>query len=340
MTIKPRTMSLILLDFARGRGELRSMFDPWAPENSVLREKVIEHVFLAELSRALLLKTRIPFEVLRSEFDANGYDLVVEAGGVLRHIQLKAGRLGGKRANVDINTALSGKPGGCVVWMMVDETTLKLGPFYWLGGAPGEPLPPLGDKVGRHTKGDATGVKALRPGMRVIPKGQFTRLETIEQVAEKLFGAPVTDELERLRRHLADRGTEPLPIGPEHDWLDVVRAGRFSAIPPDIDWEGSAHFAHLIDGFVLAREMGIDDPYAFADDALADARLSGHWRGSPARLWLALFMEHRRWRQSDADPGPDVVALLDRLVRALTSSLTQQVDGALEGLNALQGATP
>ncbi|MBI5942285.1 MAG: hypothetical protein HY859_17895 [Caulobacterales bacterium] len=298
------------------------MFDPWAPANSVLREKVIEHVFLAELSRALLLKTRIPFEVLRSEFDANGYDLVVEAGGILRHIQLKAGRLGGKRANVDINAALSSKPGGCVVWMMVDEASLQLGPFYWFGGAPGEPLPPLGDKIGRHTKGDATGVKAFRPALRVIPKGRFTRLETIEQVAEKLFGAPVTDELERLRRHLADRGTEPLPTGPGHDWLAAVRGGQFSASPTDLDWERSAHFAHLIDGFVLAGEIGIDDPYAFADGALANARLSGRWRGSPARLWLALFMEHRRWRQSDADPGPDVVALLDRLVRALTSSLT------------------
>lgn len=316
------------------------MFDPWAPENSVLREKVIEHVFLAELSRALLLNTRITFEVLRSEFDANGYDLVVEAGGILRHIQLKAGRLGGKRANVGINTALSDKPGGCVVWMMVDEATLKLGPFYWFGGAPGEALPPLGDRVGRHTKGDATGLKALRPGIRIIPKGRFTRLETIEQVAERLFGAPVTEELERLRRHLASRSAEPLPTGPEHDWLAAVRGGRFSALPAHLDWERSAHFAHLIDGFVLAGQIGIDDPYAFADDALADAQATGHWRGSPARLWLALFMEHRRWRQSDIEPGHDVVAPLDRLVGALTSSLTQPVDGALEGLNALQGAAP
>jgi len=46
------------------------MFDLWAPEHSVLREKVIEHTFLAELSRSLLLDMKMPFEVLRSEFDA------------------------------------------------------------------------------------------------------------------------------------------------------------------------------------------------------------------------------------------------------------------------------
>lgn len=316
------------------------MFDPWSSDNSVLREKVIEHVFLAELSRALLLKTRIPFEVLRSEFDANGYDLVIEAGGILRHVQLKAGRLGGKRANVGINTALSSKPGGCVVWMMVDEATLRLGPFYWLGGAPGEPLPPLGDKVARHTKGDAAGVKAFRPGMRVIPKGQFTRLETIQQVAAQLFGAPVTDELERLRRHMADRGAEPLPAGPEHDWLAAVRGGQFNAIPANLDWQRSAHLAHLIDGFVLAPEIGVAEPYVFADGALADAQATGQWRGSPARLWLALFMEHRRWRQSDSEPGPEAVALLDRLVQALTSSLTRRVDGALKGPEGSPGRHP
>jgi hypothetical protein len=333
-------MSLISLDFARDRSELRSMFDPWAPENSVLREKVIEHVFLADLARALLLKTRIPFEVLRSEFDANGYDLVVEAGGILRHIQLKAGRQGGKRANVGINTALSSKPGGCVVWMMVDEATLKLGPFYWLGGAPGEPLPPLGDKVGRHTKGDATGAKALRPALRVIPKGRFTRLETIEEVAEKLFGASVADELERLRRHLAEREAEPLPTGPEHDWLAPVRRGQFDAIPANLDWQRSAHLAHLVDGFGLAEEMAIDDPYAFADRAFGDAKVNGRWNGSPARLWLALFMEHRRWRQSDVEPGPDVVALLDRLARSLTSSLTQWADKRPGGPEGSPGRRP
>lgn len=51
------------------------MFDLWNPEHSVLREKVIEHIFLSELSRSLLLDMAMPFEVLRSEFDAFGYDV-------------------------------------------------------------------------------------------------------------------------------------------------------------------------------------------------------------------------------------------------------------------------
>lgn len=58
------------------------MFDLWGPEHSVLREKVLEHIFLSELSKAFLLDLSVPFEVLRSEFDANGYDIVVEARGI------------------------------------------------------------------------------------------------------------------------------------------------------------------------------------------------------------------------------------------------------------------
>lgn len=103
------------------------MFDLWGPEHSVLREKALEHIFLSELSKALLLDLSVPFEVLRSEFDANGYDIVVEARGIVRHIQLKLTRVGGKRRNVDINLALADKPSGCVVWMMADPATLTIG---------------------------------------------------------------------------------------------------------------------------------------------------------------------------------------------------------------------
>lgn len=93
------------------------MFDLWAPEHSVLREKVLEHAFLTELSKVLLLDLRMPFEVLRSEFDGFGYDLVIEARGVIRHVQLKATRVGGKRAHVDIGLA-----NGCLLTPLASAT--------------------------------------------------------------------------------------------------------------------------------------------------------------------------------------------------------------------------
>lgn len=163
------------------------MFDLWAPEHSVLREKVIEHIFLAELSRHLLLDVGQPFEVLRPEYDAYGYDVVVQVGTAMRHIQLKATTSGGSRANVDVQLALAQKPGGCVVWMFVDPTTLALGPFLWFGGATGQPLPPLGDRAVRHTRGDAEGVKKVRTGLRRLPRGSFTRFDNIADLAMAMF---------------------------------------------------------------------------------------------------------------------------------------------------------
>lgn len=66
--------------------------------------------------------------------------------------------------------------------------TLEIGPFLWFGGAPGEPLPDLGSKPGRHTKGNKDGNKLTRPGHRVIPKSAFQRIPTMPDLAVKLFG--------------------------------------------------------------------------------------------------------------------------------------------------------
>lgn len=65
---------------------------------------------------------------------------------------------------------------------------MDLGPFLWFGGEPGAPLPPLGDRVGKQTRGNSTGAKAERPNIREVGKGRFAALATIDDVAEALFG--------------------------------------------------------------------------------------------------------------------------------------------------------
>lgn len=164
------------------------MFDLWAPKHSQLREKTFERLFLAELSKTLLLERRIAFEVLRSEFDASGYDVVVTAGPITRHIQLKVTRVGGKRRHVDIQTELSDQPSGCVIWMMANPETLKIGPFYWLGSEPGARLIVPDGKITKHSKANASGVKTERQALRNVPKSYFRRCEEIGEIADALFG--------------------------------------------------------------------------------------------------------------------------------------------------------
>lgn len=283
------------------------MFDLWAPEHSVLREKVVEHIFLAELSRTLLLDLGMPFEVLRSEFDAFGYDIILEANGVLRHIQLKATTAAGTRSHVDVQVALAGKPGGCVIWIFVDPATLKLGPYLWFGGAPGQPLPKLGERQVRHARADATGEKKVRGGLRRLPKGLFTRFDTVENLALAMFGA---DHARLLRDHLMKRG---------HAW-------PLAPVSTELTWECSAEVAYMIDGYGLAEEAGLGEPVAFLDRMRKATERSGRWEGSALELWLALFFEHRRDHfQSGGPIGFEACSidppLLDELCAALAHSL-------------------
>ncbi len=156
--------------------------------HSVLRERIVEHLFVGEALRLLWRRGITDVEVLRSEFDAGGYDLVMSRGKVVRHIQFKTTTVGGKAASVSIGLKLAEKPGGCVIWTLVTPG-LELQSFRWFGGAPGEPLPDIaGMKITKHTKANAQGIKTEKPQHRVVPVKAFTALPTLDKVLEALFG--------------------------------------------------------------------------------------------------------------------------------------------------------
>ena len=63
------------------------------------------------------------------------------------------------------------------------------------GGTPGKPLPPIADfKMAKHTKANAQGIKAAKPGLAVVPRAKFKRLASIQEVYDALFlaAAPFT----------------------------------------------------------------------------------------------------------------------------------------------------
>jgi hypothetical protein len=158
--------------------------------DSSLREKLIEHVFVGDLLRLLWRRNTLDVEVLRAEVDRGGYDLVLECNNVLRHIQFKSSHRGAKTAEVAVNLKLAEKPSGCVIWVLFDQDTLQLGPYLWFGAAPGNRLPPLGDKVARHSKADSSGHKAERPNLRIVRRRCFTELKTMDEVVGALFRRP------------------------------------------------------------------------------------------------------------------------------------------------------
>ena len=156
--------------------------------HSSYREMLLEHLFAGAVMSHLWLNGFGRVEVLKPQVDNSGYDIVLEANNVVRHIQLKASHLDSSTHQVNINVSLQDKPSGCVVWMYFNNETLELGPFLWLGGTPGEPLPNLGTYgTATHTKRNAAGVKTERPNIRVVPKRQFAVLNTIDDLVGRLF---------------------------------------------------------------------------------------------------------------------------------------------------------
>ena len=158
-------------------------------EHSSYREKLIEHLFVSELLKISWINGDCQIEVAKPEVDNSGYDVIVEANRVVRHVQLKASYLGGKTSRQKVHVKLGEKPSGCVVWIYFDEETLELGPYLFFGGRPGEPLPSLENaKIAKHTKGDSTGSKSERPNIRELNKGSFVSYASISDLYRALFG--------------------------------------------------------------------------------------------------------------------------------------------------------
>jgi hypothetical protein len=170
---------------------------------SVLREVIVEHLFVGQLLRELWRRRIWDAEVLHSEFDAGGYDLVLSRRAVTRHIQLKTKRLGGMTDEVSVSLNLATKPSGCIVWIVVTDE-LEFSHFLWFGGDAGHPLPDISSKrVTTHTKGNSQGVKGERANHRKLKLRDFAKVDDWDHLLGRLLG----DSFD-------DAGIQPLSAGP------------------------------------------------------------------------------------------------------------------------------
>jgi hypothetical protein len=155
--------------------------------HSTLRERIVEHVFVGDALRALWRRGIHDVEVLRPEFDAHGYDLVVARGRTVRHVQFKAGQAR-RPKKVSLARALAEKPSGCAIWISVSPA-LDMGPFFWLGGSPGEPLPSLAEhSASRRPTPNKNGERPVRQNHVDVPARAFSKLDTLDDVLVALFG--------------------------------------------------------------------------------------------------------------------------------------------------------
>ena len=163
------------------------MNEDLASLESSYQEKLTEYVFLSELLQESWLVRGQQIAVMRPDVDNAGYDLVLECAGEIRHIQLKSSRWDAKTSRQGVNASLGDIPGGCVIWLFHenDGGRVKL-KYQFFGGSPGE-KPELGDKVDKHTKANAQGVKTPRANRRVLNKGQFKPVKDLDELIDTLF---------------------------------------------------------------------------------------------------------------------------------------------------------
>jgi len=165
-------------------------------QKSTFYEQLIEHAFISELLQEGWFRFGKIIEVLRSEVDSSGYDLVLECNDVIRHVELKTSGLESRRSSQKVNMALAQKPSGCVVWIIREEDESKNRmdlKYLFFGSPPGKPLPSIENlKLAKQTRGDSHGIKKLRPAMRKVPKSKFYKVSGIDELLEKLFGLSAT----------------------------------------------------------------------------------------------------------------------------------------------------
>jgi hypothetical protein len=287
---------------------------------STMRENMFEHLLLGQLGAELLARG-VEYDELHSSVDREGFDVLLEAGGIARHTQLKVKVAGGARSAVTVSTRLAARPSGCVIWLTYDPLERRFCDIRWLGGMPGQPLPDIGDRKARHSRGNSQGIKAHRPDHRIVPASRFERLDDIAHLTDRLFGMLPTEPLAFLRSRL-----RPDHCGPD-EWMSSVAKGWFSAIPADASWESHGHtLAHLINGYHMLQLINGGERAAFLDHQHRVWRETGSFAGDAITLWITLFLEARADHKGKNDFATSFEPQ-DQLVQQLRWSLVALENG-------------
>jgi hypothetical protein len=289
--------------------------------HSSMRESVFKHMLLARVGAELLARD-VEFDELHSSVDKDGFGVLLEAGNIQRHMQLKVKIEGGARSNVTVHKRLATRPSGCVVWLTYNPDIQDFSEIRFFGAGPGMPLPDLGDRIARHSRANSEGRKAERPDHRVVPASRFEKLDDIAQLVDRLFGLVPAEPLALLRSRLRPG----LVFGPE--WLVETSRGNFTAVPADVSWEHAPLLADLVNGYRLLDLLGENDPAAFLERQRAAQEDTGTWPGDAVTLWITLFLEVRAEHFGAYDFG-DPPPRLDQLCQQLRAALIEleEADG-------------
>jgi hypothetical protein len=171
---------------AKKRGYMETI-DEKTKDSSFI-ENIVEHTFISELMQEAWLSKKKKLEILRSEVDDSGYDLVISYDKINRYIQLKTSD-NSKTSNQKMNIKILGKQNPCIIWILRDSTSNRYKFSYlYYGSKIEEEFPDISLlKVAKHTKGNAEGIKNERVNIREIPKSKFIKIKNEKELLKVLF---------------------------------------------------------------------------------------------------------------------------------------------------------
>lgn len=93
--------------------------------DSRYREKIIEHIFISELMQAMARRGK-KIELLRTDTDMFGYDLMVKWKKRFKYIQLKGKTKKGGAVKFNIHQSLIKNDDGTIILILIDDNDVNL----------------------------------------------------------------------------------------------------------------------------------------------------------------------------------------------------------------------
>jgi hypothetical protein len=160
-------------------------------KNSLYFEKLVEHRFISDIMTYCWHKKGVTLEIIHAEIDINGYDLIISYKNTNRYIQLKTTDIKSKTYNQNFNSLILNKENPCIIWILRSYDNNKndydFSYLFW-GSDVKKSLPDIEKyKTAKQNKPNLSGKKEYRKNIKIIPKKDFIKFNTIEKLFNKLF---------------------------------------------------------------------------------------------------------------------------------------------------------
>lgn len=152
---------------------------------SVIREKMLLHIFLSDIYKWAWRQNNIALEILHSEVDDSGYDVVVSINNQIRFLQLKGLKGEGTTKTFNLNERLADKPGAAIVIINYSDNGDSFNTTYQYCEINREKLTNL--RTAKHAKANSQGVKAEREGIKKLPSRFLSNKVDCRTLIDTLF---------------------------------------------------------------------------------------------------------------------------------------------------------